>query len=76
MCLKIYYVHRGLWDVRGNVFLAVEGCLKVFGGAFSRVFTWSFSMLSASHVLSVAKPDWRVLNFDVVNGVFFFGRTC
>ena len=37
MCLKIYCVHAGVYcrpcDVRGNVFLAVEGCLNaVFGG--------------------------------------------
>jgi hypothetical protein len=49
------------------VFLDVKGCLKFLGAVFQGVFAWEKSMLSASRVLSVAKPDWRVLDFNVVD---------
>ncbi len=40
-----------------NAVLAVEGCSNVFGGCFSRVFVWSFSMLSGLGFLMVVSPD-------------------
>jgi hypothetical protein len=49
--------------------LDVKGCLKFFGAVFRVFFVWEKSMLSASRVLSIDKPDGRVLDFDVVDGV-------
>jgi hypothetical protein len=69
MFLEVYYEYSEPCGPRSNVFLDVKGCLKFLGAVFRGVFAWEKSMLSASCVLSVVKPDWRVLDFNVVDGV-------
>ena len=64
-----YYEYSESCGARGNVFLDVKGCLKFLGAVFRGFFVWEKSMLSASGFLSVAKPDGRVLEFGVVDGV-------
>ena len=48
-----------------RVVLEVKGCSNVFSGCFSRVFAWSFSMLSGLGFLTVFSPD--CLHYFLVN---------
>jgi len=64
-------VFCALSDVRGDAFLAVEGCLKFFGAVFRGVFAWEKSMLSALGFLTTTDVDAGVLIFTVANGAVF-----
>jgi len=69
-CVFVQYMHKlKPWGARGNVFLDVKGCLKFLGAVFRVFFVWEKSMLLASHVLSVFRRDWLVLDLGVVDGV-------
>jgi hypothetical protein len=73
MCFKIYYVHAGVCcrpcDVRGNAFLAVEGCLNaVFGGMVGYGKSPCFSHVG---FLSLVAPVYPLLVLPSVDGVVF-----
>ena len=77
MFLKIYYVHRGFYDVRGIAFLAVDGCSGVFSGVCRGLVFGVFGEVSSFcgilrlHICDSVWSGLLTLIFDVVDGGFF-----